>query len=100
MQDKFTRFVSALFFGLMIFLVFGFVGVKTGGTDVTFWLGLILFGIVIAAQFTSSMSKSLGKGQSEILRTFFAQNRNAIVGGTIVVGVLLAIVFIAFTALG
>jgi hypothetical protein len=99
MQDKLIRFVSVLFFGLVIFMVFGLIGVKTGETGVTFWLGLILFLLIIAAQFTSSMSKSIGKGQSEVVREFFVENRNAMVGGMIVVGVLLAIVLTVLMAL-
>ncbi len=99
MQDKLIRLVSVLFFGLIIFLVFGFIGVKTGETGVTFWLGLILFGLVIAAQFTSAMGNTSGKTQSEAVRDFFEQNRNALVGGMIIVGVVLAIVFTILMAM-
>jgi hypothetical protein len=99
MQDKLIRLVSVLFFGLIIFLVFGFIGVKTGETGVTFWLGLILFGLVIASQFTSAMGKSSNKTQSEVVREFFVENRNAMIGGIIIFGIVLAIVFTILMAM-
>ncbi len=99
MQDKLIRLVSVLFFGLVIFLVFGFIGAKTGQPGVTFWLGLILFGLVVASQFTAAMSRSSGKAQSALVRDFFAENRNGLVGGLIVFGVLLAIIFTVLMAL-
>jgi hypothetical protein len=99
MQDKLIRLVSVLFFGLIIFLVFGFIGVKTGETGVTFWLGLILFGLVIASQFTSAMGKSANKSQSEVVRDFFAENRSALIGGMVIIGVVLAIVFTVLMAM-
>jgi hypothetical protein len=98
MQDKLMRLVSVLFFGLIIFLVFGFVGAKTGEASVTFWLGLILFGLVIAAQFTAGFGKPSAKAQSEVVRDFFAENRNALVGGMVVVGVALAIILTVLVA--
>ncbi len=99
MQDKLIRLVSVLFFGLIIFLVFGFIGAKTGQPGVTFWLGLILFGLVIAAQFTAAMSKPSGKTQSEAVRDFFGKNSNALIGGLIVFGIVLAIVFTILMAM-
>ena len=100
MQDKLYRLVSVLFFGLVIFLVFGFIGTKTGQPGVTFWLGLILFGLVIASQFTVSIGKSSGKSQSVVVREFFAQNRAALIGSLIILAVLLAIVLTVFMAAG
>lgn len=100
MQDKLMRLVSVLFFGLIIFLVFGLIGAKTGQPSVTFWLGLILFGLIIASQFTAAVSKASGKAQSEVVRQFFAQNRNALVGGGIVFALLLAIVTSMLVAMG
>ncbi len=94
MQDKLYRLVSVLFFGLVIFLVFGLVGIKTGQPGVTFSLGLILFGLVIASQFTVNIGKSSGKAQSVLVREFFAQNRAALIGGLIIVAVLLSIALI------
>lgn len=100
MQDKLMRLVSVLFFGLIIFLVFGLIGAKTGQPSVTFWLGLILFGLIIASQFTAAVSKASGKAQSEVVRDFFSVNRNALVGGVIVIGVLLATVLLVLMAMG
>lgn len=100
MQDKLYRLVSALFFGLVIFLVFGLIGAKTGQPGVTFWLGLILFGLVLASQFTAGIGKSSGKAQSVVVREFFAQNRAALIGSLIIVAVLLAIVLTVLMVAG
>jgi signal transduction histidine kinase len=99
MQDKLIRLVSVLFFGLVIFLVFGFIGMKTGSSGTTFWLGLILFLLVVAAQFTSRMGKASGKSQSQAVRDFYKLNRNAMVGGLILFAVLLGIAYTIMMAM-
>lgn len=99
MQDKLIRLVSVLFFGLIIFLVFGFIGAQTGQPSVTFWLGLILFSLVIVAQFTAAMGKSSGKSQSQTVREFFSKNFNALIGGLIVFAIVLAIVLTIFAGM-
>jgi 4-hydroxybenzoate polyprenyltransferase len=96
MQDNFGRLVKICFYGMLILIGFLAAGAEAGSFGVPAVLGIALFLILIAMQFTSRMMKSRSETQGPTMAQTFAANKGGVIMLLVIALATIVVVFKAF----